>query len=159
MSLVVAFVIGLVVLFVAHATALMRVDAPVNPPGVAKLRRRYDFWKGSGQNGLRYVVGIVIGLLIGLHVRPDPPAGQNVDVSAPAGRSPDRASVVSTLNDYFAGRPRQRAHMPLHQRVHRVVPAADDARRLQVHSYLDAGGRTHHRWPQWLSECADHLRV
>ena len=45
MSLVVwLIIIGLVVVVVVRASEWRRVDAPVNPPGVVRIRRRYDFW-------------------------------------------------------------------------------------------------------------------
>ena len=79
------------------------MDAPVSPPGVARIRRRSDFWLARGQNVLRYIVGIVIGLAVvwGV-VRPNLSGGRTVGVSSQAGRSPLRADVVSTMNDYFA---------------------------------------------------------
>jgi hypothetical protein len=101
---VVVVIIGLVLL-VTYATTWTRVDAPVNPPGMVRIRRRYDRWMFSVQNLLRYAAGFVLALLLVkvFNLWPDPPAGQNVEVSAPASRSPDRADVVNTMNDYFAG--------------------------------------------------------
>jgi hypothetical protein len=91
--------------FVAYARTWTRVDAPVNPPGVARIRRRYGVWVMSGQNGLRYIAGIVIGLILlgAFYLPPNHNGGENVEVSAPAARSPARAGVVTTMNDYFAG--------------------------------------------------------
>ena len=102
-----ALLLGIVVLgvvFVGYANTAIRVVAPVNPPGVAIIRRRYDRWVTSGQNLLRYVVGIVIGLALvwASGVGPNLSGGQTVGVSSQAGRSPVRADVVSTMNDYFA---------------------------------------------------------
>ena len=100
-----ALLLGIVVLgvVVVYARTVIRVDAPVNPAGVARIRRRSDFWLARGQNVLRYIVGIVIGLAVvwGV-VRPNLSGGRTVGVSAQAGRSPIRADVVSTMNDYFA---------------------------------------------------------
>ena len=100
-----ALLLGIVVLGVVfvYARTVIRVDAPVSPPGVARIRRRSDFWLARGQNVLRYIVGIVIGLAVvwGV-VRPNLSSGQTVGVSSQAGRSPVRADVVSTMNDYFA---------------------------------------------------------
>ena len=93
----------LVVVFVVYARTVIRVDGPVSPPGVVRIRRRYDFWVASGQNVLRYIVGIVIGLAVVWSVlRPNLSGGRTVGVSSQASRSPVRADVVSTMNDYFA---------------------------------------------------------
>ena len=103
MVLVVVIIILAVSLF-AYGSGWRRVDAPVNPPGRVRIRRRYDYWAQSGQNILRYIVGIVIGVALAWYFhQPHPSGGQSVEVSAPASQSPDRASVVSTMNDYFAG--------------------------------------------------------
>ena len=102
----VALLVGIVVLgvlFVNYARTAIRVVAPVNPTGAVIIRRRYHRWLGLGQNGLRYIVGIVIGLAVvwGV-VRPNLSGGGTVGVSSQAARSPVRADVVSTMSDYFA---------------------------------------------------------
>ena len=101
-----ALLIGIVVLgvvFLSYANTAIRVVAPVNPPGVAIIRRRYHRWLALGQNLLRYIAGIVIGLAVvwGV-VRPNLSGGRTVGVSSQAARSPVRADVLSTMNDYFA---------------------------------------------------------
>jgi hypothetical protein len=101
-----ALLVGIIVLgvlFVNYARTAIRVVAPVNPTGVVLIRRRYHRWLALGQNGLRYIVGIVIGLAVvwGV-VRPNLSGGGTVGVSSQAGRSPVRAEVVSTMSGYFA---------------------------------------------------------
>jgi len=102
-ALLVAIVV-LGVLFVSYARTVIRVDAPVNPSGVVIIRRRHDRWLARGQNVLRYIVGLVIGLALVVYfgVGPNLSHGRTVDVSSQAGPSPVQADVVSTLNDYFA---------------------------------------------------------
>ena len=96
-------IIGLLVV-VAHASAVMRVDAPVNPAGVAIIRRRWNFWMAKGKTWTFYVGCIVLGVILAVAFdrRSGAHSGPNVEVSAPASQSPDRAAVVSTMNDYFA---------------------------------------------------------
>jgi hypothetical protein len=99
-------IIGLVVLVALffYGSSVRRVDAPVNPPGRVRIRRRYDFWRQSLGTVVSSIFFFVLGVVVCLAVhRTDPPGGQNVAVSAPASGSPDRAAVVSTMNDYFAG--------------------------------------------------------
>ena len=101
-----ALLVGIVVLglvFVSYANTAIRVVAPVNPTGVAIIRRRYHRWLALGQNLLRYIAGIVIGLAVvwGV-VRPNLSGGRTVGVSSQAGQSPVQADVVSTMSDYFA---------------------------------------------------------
>jgi hypothetical protein len=98
-------IIGLLALVVAYASVWRRVDAPVNPPGVARIRRRYDFWLMSVGTIVRSIVFIAIGVALAsvFHLRPTLAGGRGVQVSAPVSESPDRAGVVSTMNDYFAG--------------------------------------------------------
>jgi hypothetical protein len=103
LTLLLGIVVLGVVFLVGYARTVIRVDAPVNPSGVAIIRRRHDRWLARGQNGLRYIVGIVIGLAVvwGV-VRPNLSSGRTVGVSSQASRSPVRGDVVSTMNDYFA---------------------------------------------------------
>jgi len=105
MPLVVGLIIIGLLLVVAHASAVLRVDAPVHPPGVAIIRRRWNFWMVNGKTWAFYIGCILLGVILALAFdrRSDTPGGRKVEVSAPASRSPDRAGVVSTMNDYFAG--------------------------------------------------------
>lgn len=99
-------IIGLVVLALFFITGRQwrRIDAPVNPPGRVRIRRRYDFWQQSAGGILRAIFFVAVGVIAALAIhRSDRPAARNVAVTAPADRSPDRAGVISTMNDYFAG--------------------------------------------------------
>ena len=52
--------------FIAYATRWRRVDAPVNPPGRAIVRKNYQYWwqsfKGLAGPALWFGIGLVLGL-------------------------------------------------------------------------------------------------
>lgn len=65
MSVVVALIIAIVVWLVIRGNQWRRVDAPVNPPGKAIIRRRWNVWMVQGRTWLYYIAFGVFGWVIG----------------------------------------------------------------------------------------------